>query len=68
MHPLKSARLAHGACRRLPLPTDFVISEHSEGLLFCFSLPSGAYATSLLREFMRTDEEPGAELEIDESA
>ncbi|KAK3259445.1 hypothetical protein CYMTET_31554 [Cymbomonas tetramitiformis] len=41
------------ACR-LPLPWDLSIEEAPEaaGLRFEFSLPRGAYATSLLREFM----------------
>ena len=34
---------------------DLKITPAQEGLLFCFSLPSGAYATTLLREFMRPD-------------
>jgi tRNA pseudouridine13 synthase len=32
---------------------DLDISPHTEGLLFSFTLPSGAYATTVLREFLR---------------
>ncbi len=35
------------------LVTDLVIAEHAEGLELAFSLPKGAYATSLMREFRR---------------
>lgn len=42
---------------RLPLPPDFLVEEApGRGLRFCFSLPRGAYATSLLREFMKSDD------------
>ena len=34
---------------------DLKITPAPEGLLFCFTLPSGAYATTVLREFMRPD-------------
>jgi tRNA pseudouridine13 synthase len=37
---------------------DLEISPVSEGLLFCFTLPSGAYATSVLREFLRPGDTP----------
>jgi len=50
------ASTATWGCRRaarLPLPADFNAQPHPEGLLFVFSLPSGAYATSLLREFVK---------------
>lgn len=36
---------------------DLDISTAAEGLLFCFTLPSGAYATTVLREFLRSDDE-----------
>lgn len=35
---------------------DLDISPVTEGLLFCFTLPSGAYATTVLREFLRQDD------------
>ena len=35
---------------------DLDISPVAEGLLFCFTLPSGAYATTVLREFLRQDD------------
>ena len=42
---------------RLPVPADLTIEadEDANGLVFAFSLPSGAYATSFLREFVRDD-------------
>jgi tRNA pseudouridine13 synthase len=36
---------------------DLDISPVAEGLLFCFTLPSGAYATTVLREFLRPHDE-----------
>jgi tRNA pseudouridine13 synthase len=33
---------------------DLGFESHSEGLLFTFTLPKGAYATTVLREFMKT--------------
>lgn len=36
-------------------PTDLEIEAVDEGLKFGFSLPSGAYATTVLREFMGTE-------------
>lgn len=40
---------------RLSIP-DFTIEEHPRGLLFTFSMPKGSYATTLMREFMKSDE------------
>jgi len=34
---------------------DLCIEPHPEGLLFTFTLPKGAYATTVLREFMKTE-------------
>ena len=34
------------------MPADLAIDAQPEGVRFRFSLPSGAYATSLLREFV----------------
>jgi tRNA pseudouridine13 synthase len=34
---------------------DLRIEPHPNGLLFTFSLPKGAYATTVLREFMKTE-------------
>jgi len=34
---------------------DLGIASHPEGLLFTFNLPKGAYATTVLREFMKTE-------------
>jgi tRNA pseudouridine13 synthase len=31
------------------------ITSISQGLVFCFSLPKGSYATSVMREFMKTE-------------
>jgi len=35
---------------------DLEIEEHPRGVCFAFSLPKGAYATTLMREFMKSDE------------
>ncbi len=40
-------------------PGQLEITPEAGGLRFAFSLPSGVYATTLLREFMKTDEMPG---------
>ena len=44
---------------RLPLPSDLIIEEATadHGLRLRFSLPRGAYATSLIREFTRCDDD-----------
>jgi tRNA pseudouridine13 synthase len=34
---------------------DLSIESHPEGLLFTFALPKGAYATTVLREFMKSE-------------
>jgi tRNA pseudouridine13 synthase len=34
-------------------PPDMTITEADEGLRFLFTLPSGAYATTVLREFIK---------------
>jgi tRNA pseudouridine13 synthase len=34
---------------------DLSIESHPDGLLFTFTLPKGAYATTVLREFMKTE-------------
>ena len=39
-------------------PGQLEITPETSGLRFAFSLPSGVYATTLLREFMKTDEMP----------
>jgi tRNA pseudouridine13 synthase len=53
---LKRARL--GGTRRPArlLVADLEIAAHPQGLLFSFFLPKGAYATVLLREFLRGTE------------
>ncbi len=40
---------------RLSVP-DLEIEPHPRGIRFTFSLPKGAYATTLMREFMKSDE------------
>lgn len=40
---------------RLLLP-DLTVEEGEEGLVFTFALPKGAYATSVMREFIRPEE------------
>ena len=48
--------LAEGTRRPLLIwPEDLQIRAVADGLLFEFSLPSGAYATVVLREFMKVD-------------
>jgi tRNA pseudouridine13 synthase len=53
---LNRARL-NGSRRaaRLSVP-DLTIEEHPRGLCFIFSLPKGSYATTLMREFMKSGE------------
>ena len=38
---------------RLPLPADFQVAPHPDGLKMTFSLPAGSYATVLLEHFFR---------------
>jgi tRNA pseudouridine13 synthase len=45
-------------------PKDLVIKPVAEGLHFSFTLPAGAYATTLLREFTRMDGAAVAENEL----
>jgi len=44
----------------MQVPDDLTIEAHepSGGVKFGFSLPAGAYATTLLREFQRADDDP----------
>ena len=35
---------------------DLEIEEHPKGVCFAFSLPKGSYATTLMREFMKSEE------------
>jgi tRNA pseudouridine13 synthase len=54
---LRSARL-NGSRRaaRLSVP-DLTIEEDPRGICFIFSLPKGSYATTLMREFIKTGED-----------
>jgi len=53
---LNRARL-NGSRRTARLfPGDLEIGEHPKGVCFAFSLPKGSYATTLMREFMKSDE------------
>jgi tRNA pseudouridine13 synthase len=53
-------QLAEGTRRPLLIwPEDLQVRSTADGLLFEFSLPSGAYATVVLREFMKADELTG---------
>lgn len=36
-------------------PSEFSVMRENDGMRFCFTLPSGVYATTLLREFMKID-------------
>ncbi len=38
---------------------DLEVAAHDDGVLLSFSLPKGAYATTVLREFMKNDGESG---------
>ena len=51
----EAARTGSGDRRpnRLLIP-DLTVSPNDEGLFFTFSLPKGAYATSVMREFLRS--------------
>ncbi len=49
-------QLAEGTRRPMLIwPGDLQVGATADGLLFEFSLPSGAYATVVLREFMKND-------------
>jgi tRNA pseudouridine13 synthase len=50
---LKRARLNGSRRPARLLVDDLQIVSHPEGLLFSFSLPKGAYATIVLREFLK---------------
>lgn len=39
-------------------PGELTVQQDAEGMVFEFSLPSGVYATTLLREFMKSDDVP----------
>ena len=53
-------QLAEGTRRPLLIwPEDLQVRATADGLLFEFRLPSGAYATVVLREFMKTEEPNG---------
>lgn len=55
------ARFTAGARRPLVIwPGDLQIESDPAGLRFRFTLPSGCYATTLLREFMKTDVDPAS--------
>lgn len=50
----KFPRLSRGARRPYVVwPADLSVEPEDDGLRFCFALPRGCYATTLLREFMR---------------
>jgi len=36
--------------------TDLTVEASEEGLVVCFSLPKGAFATTLLRELMKNED------------
>ena len=52
---LRRARLDGSRRRARLLLNDLRIDPHPNGLLFTFALPKGAYATTVLREFMKTE-------------
>ncbi|QZY00465.1 tRNA pseudouridine(13) synthase TruD [Halobaculum rubrum] len=46
-----------GTRRAVALPTDLTVSEEEGDPVFEFALPSGSYATAVLREYMKCDPE-----------
>jgi tRNA pseudouridine13 synthase len=54
-HHLQRAHLDGSRRPARLLLNDVVIEPHAEGLVFTFTLPKGAYATTLLREFTKAD-------------
>jgi tRNA pseudouridine13 synthase len=52
---LRRARLDGSRRPARLLLNDLRIDPHPNGLLFTFTLPKGAYATTVLREFMKTE-------------
>jgi len=46
-----------GTRRAVALPTDLTVSEEDGDPVFEFALPSGSYATAVLREYMKCDPE-----------
>jgi len=46
-----------GTRRAVVLPTDLTVSEEEGDPVFEFALPSGSYATAVLREYMKCDPE-----------
>ncbi|UIP00386.1 tRNA pseudouridine(13) synthase TruD [Halobaculum sp. CBA1158] len=46
-----------GTRRAVVLPTDLTVSEEEGDPVFEFALPSGSYATALLREYLKCDPE-----------
>lgn len=55
-HFSRFKKLTPGARRPLLIwPEHFKIEETADGILFEFTLPSGVYATMLLREFMKNE-------------
>ncbi|MDR2947326.1 MAG: tRNA pseudouridine(13) synthase TruD [Candidatus Adiutrix sp.] len=54
LSPDEAARTGSGDRRanRLLLP-DLTVAEHPEGFIFTFALPKGAYATTVMREFIK---------------
>lgn len=54
---LKRARLPGSRRPSRLSTTDLAIAPHPEGLEFTFSLPKGAYATTVMREFIKEEAE-----------
>ncbi len=50
---LERERLSGSRRRARLLLEDLEVESHPDGILFTFSLPKGAYATTLLRDFMK---------------
>ncbi|WP_277554161.1 tRNA pseudouridine(13) synthase TruD [Halobaculum limi] len=48
---------SRGTRRAIAVPTDLTVSEREGDPVFGFALPSGSYATALLREYLKCDPE-----------
>lgn len=67
-HFSRYKKLTSGARRPLLIwPEQFKIEETPDGILFEFTLPSGVYATMLLREFMKHEKHDDTNLLPDET-
>ena len=59
LEALHRARLVGGRRQAIVLLDDLQVEPLPDGLLLSFCLPKGAYATTVLREFMKSEPVPG---------